>query len=334
MRFLVIGLGSAGQRHARVMRKVFPEAEIDVFVKGRKVGLISKDLTSINLSESPTQHYKLNEIESIPKTANFYDLAVIATPISSHYEYFQMMFDCSRRVLIEKPIARTLDESLLISNASMASGKAVLVGYQHSFNPISNWIKEICSIRKTPKSLEIYFKEYLRDMNPFRNMDTHHLASRDGGGVLLALSHEIDLLLQIWSGDLMSLKSETFFSFEFSGVFDRLRLFNSMEKKEPGQTKINVELSLANGPRSRGGTVIWDEEIATWDYFAKTARIKSNEENGSEIQFHYHGDDLIESQFRFLMQKETFDYDLKTRLDRAVDVLRLNDSITAGDSIY
>jgi len=124
MRFLVIGLGSAGQRHARVMRKVFPEAEIDVFVKGRKVGLISKDLTSINLSESPTQHYKLNDIESIPKTANFYDLAVIATPISSHYEYFQMIFDCSRRILIEKPIARTLDESLLISNASIASGKA------------------------------------------------------------------------------------------------------------------------------------------------------------------------------------------------------------------
>lgn len=332
MRFLVIGLGSAGQRHARVIRNIFPDASLDAFVKGRRVGLISRDLNSINQEISPIHHYKLKEITTFPEATDFYDLAVIASPIASHREYFQKLLGCSRRILIEKPIAKTLDEAQLISRAAIDSGKPTLVGYQHFFNPISKWIREICRDRKSPNAIEIHFNEYLRDMNTFRNMNSHHLASKEGGGVLLALSHEIDLLLQVWKGNLMSLQGESFFSNEFPGVFEKVRLCNSTESLGLGQTQIEICLSIASGPRSRGGVITWDEEVAQWDYFAKTASLTPVGEIGSEINFQYHGDDLIENQFRFLMLKELIDDELQIRLDRAVEVLRLNDSVIARNS--
>ena len=84
MKFLVIGLGSAGQRHVRVIRKKFPKSVIKAYVGDHRTGLISEDLQSIDKNGSPFKYYELEELKSLDMMTEHFDLVVIATPISTH----------------------------------------------------------------------------------------------------------------------------------------------------------------------------------------------------------------------------------------------------------
>ena len=88
MRFLVIGLGSAGQRHARVIRSLFPSATIDAYIGAHHTGLIAEDLKSVDYTVTPMDFYGLNQVKALDGIRDKYDLTVIATPINSHFEYF------------------------------------------------------------------------------------------------------------------------------------------------------------------------------------------------------------------------------------------------------
>lgn len=329
MKFLIIGLGSAGQRHARVLRNLYPTAQIDVFLKGRTFGLISADLKSVQEDISPLTHYRLNEVPSIPRQPNSYDLSIIATPVSSHCDYFHEVIESSKRVLVEKPIATTMSEAQLIATTALKSEKPVLVGYQHYFSPVTNWIKQTYRDRRNPQSIQMTFHEYLRDMNVFRDMDSHHLASTTGGGVLLALSHEIDLFLQLWSGDINELLCQFAYSEEFDGVLDAISISNVEKNGVDESPKIDIKLSFSRGDKNRSGKIVWDSEVAQWDYFTKSVSLLSEKEIKSSLEFDFHGDDLVAKQSEFLLQKQIFDADLKIRLLRAIEIVRWNEEFAA-----
>ena len=68
---------------------------------------------------------------------------VIATPNVTHA---QITVDCLERgaaVLVEKPIADTLEDARRICEASQATGLPVLVGHQRRHNPIMRSAKAI-----------------------------------------------------------------------------------------------------------------------------------------------------------------------------------------------
>ena len=68
---------------------------------------------------------------------------VVATPNVTHA---QITVDCLERgaaVLVEKPIADTLDDARRICEASHATGLPVLVGHQRRHNPIMRSAKAI-----------------------------------------------------------------------------------------------------------------------------------------------------------------------------------------------
>lgn len=69
------------------------------------------------------------------------DAVDICLPHNLHLECVQRACASQKHVLLEKPIARTLDEADAIINAAMANRTTLMVAHNHVFNPLVNKVK-------------------------------------------------------------------------------------------------------------------------------------------------------------------------------------------------
>ena len=332
MKFLIIGLGSAGQRHARVIRQFFPEALIRAFVGKHKVGLIAEDLQSIDYKTSPFQHYKIEELLTLDDLDESFDLAIVATPIATHEFYFEKVFEYSKRVLIEKPIEMSHAKSLQMVNQAIKNDIPLLVGYQHNFNPITKVILDQIKTRGQPEAISIKFHEYLRDMNRFRDMNQHHLARANGGGVILALSHELDFVLQAINSGMPQIEFNLHSSGEFPNVIDEAKIRCFMGNESTKLTEVNISLSYSNVARERIGGIAWKTSMLDWNFFTGELSLSSNGSMEFKEIHQLSGDKLIALQLLFFLNKSHLDDDLRQRLGRAVEIVRLNE-LAIGQSL-
>ena len=201
MNYLVVGLGSAGQRHLRVLNKYFgSHANFSVYKGDHNRGLIAGDLSSEDFSINPTDYYHAEEVpvmaELLGKT---WDLVVIATPPDSHCFYVELLIKYSRRILIEKPLSIDPNEALKIANLAEINNIPILVGYQLAYHPLNAFIRENITSVGSIESCTTVFKEDLLSMNPFRSMENHYLSKPTGGGVFLSLSHDLDFILKTFN---------------------------------------------------------------------------------------------------------------------------------------
>jgi predicted dehydrogenase len=318
MNFLIIGLGSAGQRHARVLRTLYPLSTIFVFRGSRFVGLIDKNLQNIDPGIDPITQYKLILLDNLDNLDKLFDLTVIATPASSHLTYAKKLWSNSNRILIEKPLSNSLEEIREFLHNALNDNKIVYVGYQHHFNPIFNKIISIFNSYSHWSKLSCNFHESLHEMNVFRDMNQHHLASPKEGNALLALSHEIDFLLRLLPGPWSKMECELLSSGFFKGVLDKASLEGKYEDSVC-KIEVSVDLNFGNVPRSRKGTLIGEDFDIKWDINDKTLVV-----NGITENFYYHGDDLISAEINFLLSKGDFDLELKNSLVRAIRIIEIN----------
>jgi len=318
MNFLIIGLGSAGQRHARVIRSLYPQSKIYAFRGTRFVGLIDKNLQNISPSIDPIIYYNLILLENLNHLTQFFDLTIIATPASSHSVYAEKLWNHSYRILIEKPLSNSLEEANELYRQAKNHNKIIYVGYQHNFNPIFNKIISVFDSYKEWSQLSCDFHESIHEMNIFRDMNRHHIADPNEGNVLLTLSHEIDFVLRLFPGNWHKIKCELSSTGFINGVFDNAELNGVYDN---GKYKINVLISLnfGNVSKSRKGSLIGEDFELKWDINAKNLII-----NGVSEDFDYNADDLISAEIKFLLSKENFDSDLESSLERAIKIMEIN----------
>ncbi len=168
MKALIIGYGSIGQRHARLLGEM--KAEVAV-VSRREV--------------AASKLYK-----TIPETLadGHPDYAVIASATSEHATDLSALADAGFKgaVLIEKPLFGAVRE--LPTNAF----KSLHVAYNLRFHPVLQAFRQ--SIGDRPiLAFSAHTGQYLPDWRPgtdYRQSYSAHRAT--GGGVLRDLSHELD----------------------------------------------------------------------------------------------------------------------------------------------
>ena len=153
MRVAVIGAGALGQHHARVYAAL-PEAKL--------VGV------------ADTREERAREVAVACGAAAFcdhrellgrVDAVSIATPTPLHAEIGERFLQSGAHVLVEKPIAATLDDADRLIAASAASGRVLQVGHIERFNPAVRAVREIVRRPRffeahrmgvfTPRSLDI-----------------------------------------------------------------------------------------------------------------------------------------------------------------------------------
>src|SRR2546428_4926484 len=123
IRVAVIGAGTFGREHARVYSEV----------AGAHLAAVC-DIDE-SRGRSAAEHYGAAFIADYRELIGKVDAVSLAVPTESHQPIACELLTAGIAVLVEKPIARTLDEADQIVEAA-GSGEAVLqVGHLERFNP-------------------------------------------------------------------------------------------------------------------------------------------------------------------------------------------------------
>ncbi|GIW70991.1 MAG: UDP-N-acetylglucosamine 3-dehydrogenase [Planctomycetota bacterium] len=124
LRVAVVGAGHLGQHHARVYAEMGDTVEL--------VGVCDIDPARARQIANRHDVPAYTEAEALLGRV---DAVSIATPTESHYEVGRLFLEAGVAALIEKPLARTLEEAQALCRAARASGAALQVGHIERFNP-------------------------------------------------------------------------------------------------------------------------------------------------------------------------------------------------------
>jgi predicted dehydrogenase len=166
----VLGVGSLGYHHARILREV-PGAEM--------AGVYDDDPARL---EKVSAELGVRAFRTRDELLESVDAAVIAVPTTAHAEVALAAIEAGVHLLIEKPIAHTLQEAEAIVDAAAARKLVVATGHVERFNG---------ALRAC--------EPYLDDP---RFIESHRLAPFNPRGtdvavVLDLMIHDIDLVLSL-----------------------------------------------------------------------------------------------------------------------------------------
>ncbi|MGQ4910988.1 MAG: Gfo/Idh/MocA family protein [Candidatus Thorarchaeota archaeon] len=122
----IIGAGNMGRIHARILKDM-----------GVLVGIAD---TCTETAESVAKTYNVQAFEDCMEMIGDLDLdaVVIATPTSSHAKIAREVVERSdiKGILIEKPLASTLEDGLKVAEVIKKKGVVALVSHSEIYNPI------------------------------------------------------------------------------------------------------------------------------------------------------------------------------------------------------
>jgi predicted dehydrogenase len=129
----VVGAGSFGRNHLRVIHQS-EHAEL--------VGVLD---TSPERAAEAAATNACPVFTSLDDLAGKADAAVVATPTHTHAEIGRRLMQLGLDVLIEKPVARTLDEARMLIETAERNGRILQVWHLERFNPAVAAIEAVIS---------------------------------------------------------------------------------------------------------------------------------------------------------------------------------------------
>jgi len=168
LRSAAIGVGSLGRHHARNYAELAREGRVEFVGTCDVDAETAKRVSSDNACDSFADWHDL-----LDKT----DVVSIATPTETHAEIACAFLEHSVNVLVEKPIATTLEDADRMIAAARTSGAKLMVGQLERFNPA------MAALRPHVTS-PLYFE--IHRVSPFPNR------SLDVDVVLDVMIHDLD----------------------------------------------------------------------------------------------------------------------------------------------
>jgi predicted dehydrogenase len=187
----VIGVGQMGARHVAVLSRLdavrlVAVADPDARARRRVLGGIA------GVREYEDWRRLLDELRGSV------DAVCVAVPSSLHAEVAVAALETGAHVLVEKPIAATLDAARQMRTASCATGKKLMIGHVERFNPAVAKVKELVAEGKLGR----VYRAHATRVGPFpaRIQDT---------GVAIDLaSHDIDVMQHVMGRSLVQVYAE------------------------------------------------------------------------------------------------------------------------------
>lgn len=166
----VVGAGHLGSIHARVLSEL-PSAHL--------AAIVDVDEERARKSAEPYGAQPLRSVHDLPDDV---DAAVVATPTASHEEVALTLIERGLSVLVEKPIAPTIEAGQRMVDAAAKRGVVLMVGHSERFNPV---IRALGALDFTPRFIDS------QRVSPFS------FRSSDIGVVLDMMIHDIDIILHL-----------------------------------------------------------------------------------------------------------------------------------------
>lgn len=183
-RLLIVGLGSIGTRHARLVRELIPDVRI----------IALRHRSGPNMSATGVEF----SVSSLDEALQFRpQAAVIANPASLHLDVALPLAQAGIHLLVEKPISSTTHGVSELIDVCRARGINLMTGYNLRFFPCLQRFRALLEENRVGRVLSVRAEigQFLPSWRP--GTDYRRTVSANaalGGGVLLELSHEIDYL--------------------------------------------------------------------------------------------------------------------------------------------
>ena len=137
----VIGVGHLGKHHARLL------ATIDA---ATLVAVVDTNPERVAAAAAATGAHALADYREL---FGHVDAVTVAAPTELHHEIALPFLERGISVLVEKPIARTLDEADALVAAAKGSGATLATGQTERFNPA---IAAVMPFVTTPRFIEVH----------------------------------------------------------------------------------------------------------------------------------------------------------------------------------
>ncbi len=189
MKVAVIGVGSMGKNHARVYSEL-PETDL-VAVADADQNLVA------TTAEKHSAHAYTDFREMLKKEKP--DVVSIAVPTAMHEEVGLAVLESGSHVLMEKPIAATVEEGQRLIEKARTVNKQLMVGHIVRFNPAIQALKQ----KLVSGELGRIYQVFCRRAGPFP------ARIRDVGVVVDLAPHDVDIMRFLAGSDVIRVYAET-----------------------------------------------------------------------------------------------------------------------------
>ncbi len=137
------------------------------------------------------------------------DTVFILTPDTTHREILEASVAAGKHILLEKPVATTMEDALAIRNTGKASGKTLVLGFVLRYTPVYTAVKTLLSQGRIGRLVTLRAQEMLDTRHAASFYRRWHRFSVNNGGLMNAkCSHDLDLLS--WLADALPAKVSAF----------------------------------------------------------------------------------------------------------------------------
>jgi predicted dehydrogenase len=170
LRIAVIGVGHLGRHHARIL-SAMPGVDLVAVVDINAAR--ARDVAAANRTQAAGDYREV--LESV-------DAVTLAVPTALHAEIGQTCLDAGLAALIEKPLARTVDEADVLISAAAKARTTLAVGHTERFNPA---VVAAAPLLTDPRFIEVH------------RLGTFPERSLDIDVVFDLMIHDLDVVLSI-----------------------------------------------------------------------------------------------------------------------------------------
>lgn len=239
MKVVVIGLGSIGKRHAKILLEHF-DCEVFAFRSGRNAANNDLGIKEVG---------SWDEIDKIKP-----DVALITNPTNLHIETALKCASRGMHLFIEKPLSSTLEGIDRLKEICQKKGLTCYTAYCLRFHPVIEALKKMLTGKKVLHA-RVVCSSYLPDWRPDKDPKmTYSAYNSQGGGAILDLSHEFDYINYLF-GHITEIKG----SFGRAGdvTVDSEDYADAVIKTDK-KLNVNLHINLISRLRERKMTVDFD----------------------------------------------------------------------------
>lgn len=180
LRAAVVGVGRLGSLHA---------SKYAALEGVRLACLVDTDLERAKRAATEYGAEALSDYHELRGQA---DIVTIASPGVTHHEIASYLLSAGYDVLLEKPMATTIEDARSLADTARHSGRILQIGHLERFNPA---IRHLRSIVKAPRFVECH------RLAPFTERGT------DVDVILDLMVHDLDVILSLTRAKVVSVEA-------------------------------------------------------------------------------------------------------------------------------
>lgn len=292
----ILGLGSIGRRHARILNSI--DKNIDFFAYRTKMG---------SLIDTPKYIKNVDKQEFFSKS---FDLIIISNPSSMHLSTLKEVIrtDNARKIFVEKPFC--LHNEINECKKLLEGNKNTIIfpGNSLRFHPAIFILKDIIKLKKLGKPIEClaHFGTYMPNWHPYEDYKNSYASKKEmGGGVLHTSIHEIDLVCHLFG------KPKLIGSFNDNLALKEIRVEDSVHLLlSTDYCKIiNVSLNFYQKPLSRFLEVCFENGTFNWNFLDNFVSVKTDEKT-EQIEINNRIDAMYENMWREIIDNKIDNFEM------------------------